>query len=209
MTSSDEQRLAQLLDQRRHANRQDDDQTQGLDREIVDIVYRHLYQALRPQMVARYGATVSGQRADTRFTELLNEFFVRVLERFSDLVARARSARDLRNYVSRAMTNLMIDRCRRAKYERCGDDELLGCLVDERQQYLDRECPGLGYAAVLETLAAWAAGTKQQQRMAEVIQREFVSGDRAQDIERDLEISKSEFYRLRTAALSELRRTLG
>ncbi len=74
---------------------------------------------------------------------------------------------------------------------------------------MNRECPGLSYGEVLESLATWAAGTNQQQRMAEVIQREFVSGDHAQDIERDLEISKSEFYRLRAAALSELRRTLG
>jgi len=209
MTTSDEQRLADLLGQRRQGGAQDDDVTKRLDREIVEIVYRHLYHALRPQMLARYGATVGEKHAGTRFTELLNEFFVRVLDRFPDLVGKMRSARDLRNYVSRAMTNLMLDRCRRAKHERSCDDELLGCLAEERQQDLNRECPGLHYEGVLEALAVWAAGTRQQRRMAEVIQREFVSGDRADAIERDLEISKSEFYRLRAAALSELRRTLG
>lgn len=209
MTTSDEQRLADLLDQRRQGGGQDEASTGRLDREIVEIVYRHLYEALRPQMLARYGATVGQGHAGTRFTELLNEFFVRVLDRFPDLVAKLRTARDLRSYVSRAMTNLMLDRCRRAKHERSCDDELLGCLADERQQHLNRECPGLRYEAVLETLAAWTAGNKPQQRMAEVIRREFVSGDRADAIERDLEISQSEFYRLRAAALNELRKTLG
>jgi DNA-directed RNA polymerase specialized sigma24 family protein len=209
MSTSDEQRLADLLDQRRLSGGRDDALTGRLDREIVEIVYRHLYHALRPQMLARYGATVGEKHAGTRFTELLNEFFVRVLDRFPDLVAKMKSARDLRNYVSRAMTNLMLDRCRRAKHERSCDDELLGCLADERQQHLNRECPGLRYEAVLEALTAWTAGTGQRQRMAEVIQREFVSGDRPDAIERDLETSKSEFYRLRAAALNELRRTLG
>jgi DNA-directed RNA polymerase specialized sigma24 family protein len=209
MTTSDEERLARLLQERRQRNGHHDDETKCLERQIVEIVYRHLYEALRPQIVARYGATVGGKHASTRFTELLNEFFVRVLERFPDVLAKTRTARDLRNYVSRAMTNLMVDRCRRAKHERSDDDELLGCLADDRQQHLNRECPGLIYGEVLETLAAWAAGTRQQQRMAEVIQREFVSGDHAEAVQRDLEISKSEFYRLRSAALNELRRAVG
>jgi DNA-directed RNA polymerase specialized sigma24 family protein len=193
----------------RQRNGQHDDETNRLERDIVEIVYRHLYEALRPQIVARYGATVGGKHASTRFTELLNEFFVRVLERFPDVLAKTRTARDLRNYVSRAMTNLMVDRCRRAKHERSDDDELRGCLVDDRQQHLNRECPGLIYGEVLETLTAWAGGTRQQQRMAEVIQREFVSGDHAEAVQRDLGISKSEFYRLRSAALNELRRAVG
>jgi DNA-directed RNA polymerase specialized sigma24 family protein len=209
MVNGDEDRLAQLLDQQGQRAGQDEDLAKRSDAEIAEIVYRHLYQALRPQMLARYGAAVNGRYAGTRFTELLNEFFVRVLDRFPDLLARTRSARQLRSYVSRALTNLMIDRSRRATHERTCDDDLLGCLVEERQQHLNRECPGMRYEAVLDALAAWAAGSPQQQQMAEIIRREFVSGDRAEDIGRDLEISKSEFYRRRAAALAELSRTLG
>ncbi len=128
MTTCDEQRLAQLLHQRRQQSSPDDNLTKCLDRDIVDIVYRHLYHALRPQMIARYGATVSGQRADTRFTELLNEFFVRVLDRFPDLVARTRIGP------------------RPAKLCLPGDDQLD-----------DRSLPASEARAVVTTTNCWAA----------------------------------------------------
>jgi DNA-directed RNA polymerase specialized sigma24 family protein len=129
VTQSDEARLAELLRQRRGLSAGETDAATRLERDIVDLVYRHLHDALRPQFLKRYGPLVDVRHASTRFTELLNEFFVKVLGRFPDALARLATARELRAYVSWAMTNLICDHLRRAQHERSGDEELLGHLV--------------------------------------------------------------------------------
>jgi DNA-directed RNA polymerase specialized sigma24 family protein len=208
MTHSDEQRLAELLKRRRELNGRDEDEDKRVERDIVDIIYRHLYDALRPQFLARYGATVGEAHPGTRFTDLLNEFFVRVLTRFPDALARLNTAKDLRGYVAQSLTNLMRDHLGRAKHERSGNDELLACLIEERQQQLQRDCPEVEFDEVMARLAAWSQGDPRHRRLAEILQRQYVSGDDADTVQRDLGISRSAFFRLRAEAFRELRRDL-
>ncbi|MCY2994819.1 MAG: hypothetical protein NTY19_44205 [Planctomycetota bacterium] len=209
MTQSDEDKLADLLRRRRQTSGVENNGTKRLEREIVDLVYRHLYTALRPQFFRRYGTLMDACHASTRFTEQLNEFFVKVLGRFSDTLAKLETAQDLRRYSARAMTNLLNDHFRHAKHERPCDEEMLEFLVEERQRELQQDGPELRYAEVLDQVATWDAGSDERlRRFAELIQRQYVSGDERDAIERDLGISTSEFYRLRAEAFEELHRRL-
>jgi hypothetical protein len=208
MTTSDEERLAELLKQRRELNGRDDDATRRLEREILDIIYRHLYDALRPQFVVRYGATVDGRNVTMQFTTLLNEFFGHVLAQSSDPVDELLTKQSLCGYVARSLTYLMRDHFRQAKRERSRDEDFLACLIQERRHQFELEFPGLDFADVTARLAEWSEADLRHQRMAVILQRQYISGADPEVIRRGLGISKTEFYRLRSEALQELRRHL-
>ena len=72
-TMSDRERLIELLRELWQAGDNAD------DLEILDIVYRNLYQELRPLLLWEFGTQVDRRHASTRFTELLNRFFAKVM----------------------------------------------------------------------------------------------------------------------------------
>ena len=72
-TMSDRERLIELLRELWQAGDNAD------DLEILDIVYRNLYQELRPLLLREFGVQVDRRHASTRFTELLNRFFAKVM----------------------------------------------------------------------------------------------------------------------------------
>jgi hypothetical protein len=72
-TMSDRERLIELLRELWQAGDNAD------DLEILDIVYRNLYQELRPLLLWEFGPQVDRRHASTRFTELLNRFFAKVM----------------------------------------------------------------------------------------------------------------------------------
>ena len=73
ITISDRERLIALLRELWQAGEHAD------DLEILDIVYRNLYQELRPLLLWEFGTQVDRHHASMRFTELLNRFFAKVI----------------------------------------------------------------------------------------------------------------------------------
>ena len=210
ISQSDEQRLTELFRERRALGETADSEAkQRLDRKISEIVYQHLHDALRPLFLARYGKQVGYGSASTRFTELLNRFFTKVLDN-SPGMFRTATLHDLSNYASKSMRRLMIDHFRRAKHEQTCDDELLTRLIEEQQKKLKADCPDVSYEELVRTIDDWEKSDDECRcQMAQLLSYRYLLDTPQDRTQRDLGVSKRTYYALETKARAELRRALG
>jgi hypothetical protein len=56
---------------------------------FLPTVYRNLYQELRPLLLWEFGTQVDRRHAATRFSELLNRFFAKVMRAWEQSCARS------------------------------------------------------------------------------------------------------------------------
>jgi len=198
---SDQERLIELLLRLWQTDNADNEQ------EILDIVYRHLYDELRPKLLAKFGRQVGEASASTRFTELLNRFFAKVMEAFPDGMERVRTRRALYNYVSVAMQRMVFDHSKKQKREQTCDDTLLDCLIEESRHRFQQDCPQVQYEAAMEVVRRW-----QQSRdplwnqWAKLIRYLYVLRETRDRTLRDLELSPRKYDELKQQALEQLRR---
>jgi RNA polymerase sigma factor (sigma-70 family) len=212
----DEHHLVELFDQA-HALRQQIDEAAGRDvlqsqlqqveQEIIGIVSSYFQRALRPAITKVFGRQVSSAAGDAslRYTAVINDFFVKVMETRPDAFWRAKTAKDLRTWSSVVVANQMRDYLRRKQKHR----EILAeiaPLVEQRQQHF-RDRFGIEFDdSVLECLARWridsAAETSQ---MGWVLTHRYVDGMPYDDIAQQLNISKQSAYRLRERGIEILR----
>lgn len=194
---SDELKLAALLDQ--HRVETDAQKRADCEKQILLLVDHYFRLSLRPVMAKLFGPQMMEQGAgDSRgFTVLLNDFFVKVLESRPDEVWRARSARDLRNWSSTVMANMMRDHLRR---KRRGEDILrddIAPLYELRKKHFEQRFPS-GFESMLDHLS----NLPEQERR--LVQLHYLDGMSWEETADELGLSKSAFYRLRTEALAKL-----
>lgn len=200
-TMTDRERLIDLLRRLWQADSADEEQ------EILDIVYRHLYDELRPRLLGKFGHQVGEASASTRFTELLNRFFAKVMEAFPDGMERVQTRRALSNYVSVAMQRMVYDHSKKRKREQTCDDTLLDCLIEESRQEFRRECPQVRYEAAMEVLSRWEQSRDPLWRLwATLIRYLYVLRETRDRTLRDLEMSPRKYDALKKQALEQLRR---
>lgn len=200
--TSDRQRLIQLL---REVWK---DQPGAAEGEILDIVYRQLHQELRPRLLAEFGSQVGKQSASTRFTELLNRFFAKVMEAFPDGMERVRNRRALSGYVAQAMRRMIYQHSRsKKKRESSCDETLLDCLIDDRRSAFRQDCPDVQYESLHAALERWERSRDPLRRQwARLINYRYFLGETIDRTARDVGISNEAFYRLHQQALEQLRR---
>jgi DNA-directed RNA polymerase specialized sigma24 family protein len=123
----DENRIVELLDEHLALPKGPSDRRKAIEEEIFRLVDRHLREALKPLLLARFGAA-AGESGAARFTAMMNDFFTKVLEHRPDAFWRAKSATELRKWASVVISNQMRDYLRRERrfdamapliYERC------------------------------------------------------------------------------------------
>jgi len=199
---SDRERLIELLRGLWHAD------GAAEDLEILDIVYRQLHEELRPLLLAEFGSQVGESSASTRFTELLNRFFAKVMEEFPDGMERVRNRRALSGYVAQAMRRMIYQHSRNKKRrESSCDDTLLDCLIDDRRRVFQRECPHLQYESVLAVVHRWEQSRDPlRRRWARLINYRYVLMETVERTARDLGISVQRYYPMHEQALEQLRR---
>ena len=216
-TDFDELHLVELFDQA-HSLRQQieeaasrdvlESQLQRIEQEIIGIVSTYFQQALRPAITKVFGRQVSsaGGDASLRYTAVINDFFVKVLETRPDAFWRAKTAKDLRTWSSVVVANQMRDYLRRKQKHR----EILAeiaPLVEQRQQHF-RDRFGIEFDdAVLECLARWRSDeATETSQMGWVLTHRYVDGMPYDDIAQQLDIPKQSAYRLRERGIEILRR---
>ncbi|MDA1050030.1 MAG: ECF-type sigma factor [Planctomycetota bacterium] len=201
----DEDRLTELL-------------AQGVnpahDQECLSLVYQHLYDNLRPMLVKKHGADMDGRRASKQFTDMLNDFFVRVMEKARDKQAKQPqlvalySTRELKNYVSRALLNLLIGHSRRRK-SRANAAQEMEYLFRDFEVYFKHDCPDIDFDAALEQFDRWDTnGGEQERQWAAVLRGRYIDGLENEEIQSHLDISPATFHRRHNTALAELRKLL-
>ena len=177
-----------------------------LEAEVLEIVDGYFRASLRGIMTKLFGPEMASrnqyQEATLRFTELLNNFFVKMLEKRPDAFWRARKAKDLRKWASVANANLMRDALRR---DRCGRELLkqLTPLVDERKLHFQKTAKIELTEDVLKMFELWRDGVDPQ--MGLVLTYRYLDGMSYAEIANQLDIDEVEVKSLRSRGIQQLR----
>ena len=158
----------------------------AIETEILALVSVYLQEVLKPFLLAKYGA-VLGEGGAARFTAMMNDFFIKVLEQRADPFWRANSARELSKYVSVAMTRQMIDALRRERRYQDGFD----ALIDERREFFKAKT-GLDLTSeVLGVVEEWCQDTHPEQAFQGwVLRHRFVDGMTREQIAQQLKVTQ-------------------
>jgi RNA polymerase sigma factor (sigma-70 family) len=176
----------------------------AIENKILTLVDAHLRDFLRTFLSARYPAM--GESGAARFTAMLNDFFIKVLERRPDGFWRAQSAEELRRFISVALTHQMIDVLRREhRYQRPKDG--LDELVEERKTFFEDKT-GLEFAAeVLRTVQNWCESDDPTTRLRGLILRHrYVDGMTRKQIATHLGVTEHTVRTEHDNAIRELTR---
>ena len=193
------------------------------DAELLDLIYRFLYVNLR-----RVAAVLPGmgqqardvrQDASCRFTEVYNEAFVRILEKYPDKLMQARTRSELTGYVSKAMVNLLVDRNRRQstwakvaaalglqEAEQQQTRDILTNLYDERAEYFE-ERTKVRFDEGLLKIQAWEVSADPAEReYAEILRKRYVDQLGYDQIGREMGLTSDEVRKTLDRAKYHLRK---
>ncbi len=180
---------------------------QAAENEIIDTVYRNLHDDLKPWLMAEFGSQVSDNVAFTRFTDLLNQFFVKVLEAFPEGMERIQTRRALCAYVAMSMERMIYDRTRREARNKSCDPTLLDCLIEDLCRRFQQDCPNVQYERVLDALRSWeTSGDPGLKELAQLVRYRYVLGEPQSRVQELLGVSKHKYYALHKRALEKLSR---
>jgi RNA polymerase sigma factor (sigma-70 family) len=178
--------------------------TDAKEDEIIILVDKYFREALRPILLKKFGKIV-GSHADgtVRYTQMVKDFFIKVLEHRHEPFWKAKTARNLRNWSSRVMTNQIIDHLRRKKRTPQPRDDL-ATFADHRQTHFEKY-NDVRFEPALLTIQQWLSGSEQEQLMAKVLLHRYVDGMDYDEIAEHLEIDKKVLYRIAEKAKKALR----
>ena len=204
---NDEKRIVELLDQL-HVLPENDPRRPKLEDELFRLVDKHFREALKPFLLSKFGPA-AGKDGAARYTAMMNDFFIKVLASRPDAFWRAKSALELRKWVSRVVSNLMIDHLRREKRHEPITDAIAP-LVDERKVFF-REKTGLEFAAeVLEIVEGWCQGNDPgKKRRGLVLRHRYVDGMTRAQISEQLELTTHEVRKAHDEGIAALREEIG
>jgi RNA polymerase sigma factor (sigma-70 family) len=174
----------------------------------IELVYGYLRQALPGLMCRLFGPEVLSQREDAavRFTEMLHNFLLKILEKRPDELWRAKTARQFRQWASVANANLMRDVLRR---QRRGDEilkEQLAPLLAARSQHFEKTAQRPLDEGVLEQIEAWIGSDLEVSRqMGLVLRYRYLDGLPYPEIAHMLGLAEATVHKRRHAALQWLR----
>lgn len=184
----DEDEIVRLLDAVHTTPRDDKAGRCKLEEDLFRIVERHFREVLRPYLLAKFGAT-AGEGGAARYTALMNDFFIKVLDKRPDAFWRAESATELRKWVSVVVSNQMLDYLRREKrYEDVADG--LAPLVEERQDFFKEKTGMVLNGEILEQIDLWCREEDSPWHLfGWVLRHRFVDGMTREGIADQLNIS--------------------
>ncbi|MFN6104155.1 MAG: RNA polymerase sigma factor [Planctomycetaceae bacterium] len=177
--------------------------------EILEIVAGYLRASLPGLMAKRFGHQVVAKVDPVhRFSAMLSEFFVRVLETRPDPFWRARTALDLRRWATTVMGNLMCDALRHQRSQQKRTEELwmlLQPLVVERNRRFRKASGQELDDDVLELLEIWRnADDSRQRAVGQVLYEHYVVGTPYREIAETQGCSVETIYNRRDEGLNWL-----
>ncbi len=182
---TDEDRLIHLLQQHQAGDH-------GVEGEILELVDTYFRRSLRPVVAKVFETNVVGTPSNDgqcRYTEMVNDFFVKVLDKRPDAFWKAQTAAALRTWASVVIANQMRDTLRRQKR---GQEILADILplIEEKRAYFQERYRET-FEELLDQLAVWEQShDKALQLQASVLRHHYVDGMPWPDVEEQLHISK-------------------
>jgi DNA-directed RNA polymerase specialized sigma24 family protein len=198
------------------------------DLQLEQDIYTFLYSELRhvAPLLPGLGHRANHPAADVsaRFTEVLNQAFTRILEKYPDRLMRTQSRRQLTGYVSRTMSSLMLNHYRSQRAfqralqshevssrEDAEVQDILSQITSTRATHFENR-HGLPFESALELLQHWESSDDPDLRAcSEALRLRYVDGLSYDDIATALDQPRSEIelllrrgrYRLKTLRLEE------
>ena len=197
---TDEDRLIQLLQQHQAGD-------VSVEGEILELVDTYFRRSLRPVVAKVFGTNVVGTPSNDgrcRYTEMVNDFFVKVLDKRPDAFWKAQTAAALRTWASVVIANQMRDTLRRQKLGQQILADILP-LIEEKRAYFQERYRET-FEEFLDQLAVWEqSADKALQLQANVLRHHYVDGMPWRDVEEQLGISE----RARTKILERAEAVFG
>ena len=179
--------------------------------EILELVDTYFRRALRPVVAKVFGTDVIGtdhNDGHCRYTEMVNDFFVKVLEKRPDAFWKAKTAAALRTWSSVVIANQMRDYLKRKKR---GQQILteISPLVAQQQASFESQYQTT-FEDFLDLLAVWESSDDPALRFqADALRLIHVGGMPLGEVARQLVISDERLAKIREVASKLLRAKLG
>ena len=193
------------------------------DADLESDIYKFLYQELRgvATELPGMGWQANDPRRDLscRFSSVLAKAFTRILDRCPEKLTRAKTRKHLTGYVSRTMSNMMLNHIKRKKkfnriVEAIADREhgdavtndILSRLTYERAEYFEART-GMLFEKALRLIAEWDNSPKLSVRnRATVLRLRYCDGLSYDDIALEMNIDSSAVEKLLEQAKYHLRK---
>lgn len=168
--------------------------------QIIAYIEEYLHGDLRRILSKKKQARLDAAAGSAQFTELLQQFFVRILERFPTNLAQAQTRGQLLAYVAKALSNMFID-CTRKRGTRANAIQEFASL---RESELRRDCPNASLDELLEHIQMWSHGSEVEQTWSRALELYYLIGMTQGEVGSELGCSPSTAERRITEALKAL-----
>lgn len=194
--------IAHLADQ---PSRKAHQQVEELRREHSEVVRELIELVDGPLRAAFAGSRRQMENAGVQYTEMVHDFFAKLLERKVRVGDPIRSFDDIRKLVATVLRNQVRDYLRVEGRRREILEDSVAPLVRQRQQYWDERYQVDFRDAMLE-LATWETSSDKELRLAaEALTLRYIVGERWAEIATQLGISDERLNQLRTKAGKQFR----
>lgn len=193
------------------------------DLELEGLIYQFLYLELRSiaTVLPGLGWQSIHQHRDgaNRYTSLLNKAFLRIIEKYPDKLMQTRTRQQLTGYVSRTMSNLMLNHYKRedklreimqqlglSEAENSQVRDILSHLAEDKADYFEYRT-SLPFARGLEMIHRWdqSADPIENSRAA-VLRLRYVDGLSYDEIAREMSVDRPTVEKLLEQAKYHLRK---
>ena len=192
---TDEDRLIQLLQQHQAGDL-------SVEGEILELVDTYFRRSVRPVVAKVFGTNVVGTSSNDgrcRYTKMVNDFFVKVLDKRPDAFWKAQTAAALRTWASVVIANQMRDTLRRQKRGQQIMADILP-LIEEKRAYF-HERYRQTFDEFLDQLSVWEKSPDNSlQLQATALRHRYVDGMTWRDIALQLSISDEALTKIRERA---------
>lgn len=193
------------------------------DPELEGLIYQFLYRELRGVAAVLPGlgwqANHPKQDVSCRFTSVLNKAFLRIIEKYPDKLMQSKSRKQLTGYVSRTMSNLMLNHYKRkgtfnkimqklglTAAEDAQVRDILSHLAEEKANYFE-DRTGMLFSQGLEVINCWdQSNDPDENARADVLRLRYVDGLSYDDIAREMSIDRNTVENLLEQAKYHLRK---
>lgn len=193
------------------------------DPELEGLIYQFLYRELRGVAAVLPGLGPQANQANAdfscRFTSVLNKAFLRIIERYPDRLMRSKSREQLTGYVSRTMSNMMLNHYKRkgtfrkvmetlglTEQEDAHVRDILSHLSEEKGSYFERRT-GVPFANGLEVIHSWdKSADPDLNSLSAVLRLRYVDGLGYDEIGSEMQVDRETVERLLERAKYQLRK---
>jgi RNA polymerase sigma factor (sigma-70 family) len=195
------------------------------EQDLAEFIYRFVHKELKPSFSRSFPA--SDLNSPIRYTDMLDNLFVEVLEKRPDAVWKAESTRAIARFVSVALRHDILSALRSLKRrevkeipfgqpvsqagqgeEAPSEDEALTDLARNRHDYF-RKKYAIDLADALDAMTAWPKRPAPWPEREEALRLRCLDGLKYGEIAVQMEISIEKVRRLVDEALIALRAELG